>query len=1102
MARFSLRSVGLIFVFVFLSSNFPSGANVAPQRFDAPDQIKSLDSVSQADPTQTGSWECVGVNLPDPCRNTLNSVDMVSITMGWAVGEKGAIINWNGTAWQRRLSPTLNSLKSVALVSATLGWAVGENGVILQWNGSSWVQIASPTTQTLYVVKMLSGTNGYAAGNRDTLLHWDGSSWTVVYFGNNPYGSIRSLAVLGNNDLWAGGSAGWISHWNGSSWDINGGGFSNSQITSLSFLSENEGWAVGNGSSGAIYRYKDGVWTDYSPPLGPVGSGFYAVKMISNSDVWIAGVNQGSLGFRHWNGATWETIQGPTVFSSFSLAMVSGTDGWAVGEGGQILRFTNGQWTTYVAPQFAGLNSVSMLTATDGWAVGFGSMGAAISHWDGTTWNNVPKPNVPQLGTLFSVKMFSSTDGWAVGDGGTILRYSSGTWDISYSNPAAGGFQTIDGISTNDVWVANGYITALGQDLIMHWNGGWHQTYISLSDRIDAIKMLSADEGWAVGQNNVVVRRVGSNWSRYTDPNVGGNSIDMISPTDGWIAGGNNFYHWDGTYWAAFPYPTGPNSGLYPLAVEMNSSSDVWAMGTKGIIFHWDGISWRVLPSFNSNNIISISKAENGSLWAVGEYGVTLRFRSYSPVYLELPFTPNPGKSKDGLDSVFSWFDHQYPLLPPGSPLNGKEPIIKDGGDTVIAPSVMRYDGENKLDCVNGRSDSTHYCYSGHNGYDFSLPENTPVYAATMGTIKSYYDSCIGYFAYLTTDDKQYQIRYLHLGKNVTAKSTVATGEQIGSIGPVYPCTSGPHLHFGVYYDFNYDGNFSDDELIDPYFAFPGNKIDPWTQPFLDYFGKMHQGIISNWLWNFNPPTSTVIHTNTTNLLSTSDGLKIEIPMNSVASSTYLSYSIAPDPNDFLPFSLGVNSKTTNSVMSLLVDRVFELSASSEDGNNIPSFLLPVTMTLKFSMVDLQSIDNSTLTLCYWDGITQRWVSIPTIINYNDDYAQANIVNLGLYSLRGVPLAPTPVINSITPSQGINNQDLVITIVGANFSSPVSVYLDKISLQVISSTNTSIKAIIPKNIPSGLFWVGVQNQDGQEVFFKNSFLELNSIFLPLISNKK
>lgn len=105
------------------------------------------------------------------------------------------IMRWNGTNWSLLSPPDVptcsNNRNLTAIYMLDLdsdgdaddGWAVGQQGTILRWNGTNWTAYASPTNQELMSVFMLSQTEGFAAGNGGVILHWDGSSWTTVASG-------------------------------------------------------------------------------------------------------------------------------------------------------------------------------------------------------------------------------------------------------------------------------------------------------------------------------------------------------------------------------------------------------------------------------------------------------------------------------------------------------------------------------------------------------------------------------------------------------------------------------------------------------------------------------------------------------------------------------------------------------------------------------------------------------------------------------------------------------------------------------------------------------------------------------------------------------
>ena len=103
--------------------------------------------------------------------------------------------------------------------------------------------------------------------------------------------------------------------------------------------------------------------------------------------------------------------------------MLSQNDGWAVGDGGTILRFQGGpQWVQIGSPTTADLRSVNLLDSNHGWIVG---SNGAILHYDGTVWSTASAFTTSNLNSVFQV---NSQEAWAVGDSGTIIQWTGVAW--------------------------------------------------------------------------------------------------------------------------------------------------------------------------------------------------------------------------------------------------------------------------------------------------------------------------------------------------------------------------------------------------------------------------------------------------------------------------------------------------------------------------------------------------------------------------------------------------------------------------------------------------------------------------------------------------
>ncbi|MBA3661722.1 MAG: hypothetical protein H0W64_08350 [Gammaproteobacteria bacterium] len=157
--------------------------------------------------------------------------------IGFAVGNAGHILTYNGTSWTRATSPTTQHLKGVYVVSASEAWAVGVNGVILKYTGS-WSLFTSPVSTDINAISMLDTDNdglanfGVAAGSSGRLFIYNGTSWTFTDFGNT---NFLAVGIFSPDDAWAAGASGSAYHWDGTVWSNIGTG-TNNQINAISLV--------------------------------------------------------------------------------------------------------------------------------------------------------------------------------------------------------------------------------------------------------------------------------------------------------------------------------------------------------------------------------------------------------------------------------------------------------------------------------------------------------------------------------------------------------------------------------------------------------------------------------------------------------------------------------------------------------------------------------------------------------------------------------------------------------------------------------------------------------------------------------------------------
>jgi hypothetical protein len=351
----------------------------------------------------------IGTSVSDSVR--ANGVAIVSACDAWMVGglapegDSGTsstlIEHWNGSNWSVLPSPSpgSSSLASVSAPSATNAWAVGSeedldipggelDGVIEHWDGTSWkqqsMQAAGFSTQ-LAGVSAVTPTNAWAVGSTD-VTNADGSA------SNQPL----------------------IEHWGGSSWSVvpspspDPSPGTRNILVGVAAASATEAWAVGDTVTGGFFEHWNGsTWSLVSPANPAIGS-FRprAVAVTSATDAWAAGYvvdGQSQVPvLEHWNGSAWSVVSAPIP-----------------GGAGNVGYFTG----------------VAASSTTDAWAVGVVSATsnqnpgqAFIEHWDGSTWSQVPIPNVGEDSIANAVAVAPNRTGWVAGE---LTGVPSGDFPLS-----------------------------------------------------------------------------------------------------------------------------------------------------------------------------------------------------------------------------------------------------------------------------------------------------------------------------------------------------------------------------------------------------------------------------------------------------------------------------------------------------------------------------------------------------------------------------------------------------------------------------------------------------------------------------------------------
>jgi photosystem II stability/assembly factor-like uncharacterized protein len=347
----------------------------------------------------------------------LKSISMISPDEGWVAGNRPRstpdtdpitgeqdlnavepiILHYRGGRWSlEQLPADLNpynldmTLSSISMVSATEGWASGSSllpayphgvvdgitvPVLLHYTGGRWTLVKNPPAAFGNIV-MRSAKDGWAIGQTRypdaygaVALHYNGTTWSEIKDPAFASVAMQTIAEAPDGEVWITGAdysktahdgdePAVILHYDGSRWTRQQVSLANDRFYGLTMVSPDEGWAVGYTPGGTsshrtgpqqalIAHYHNGVWQAQSTFAGSASDTFFylsAVAMVSASEGWAVG-EEGLIA--HYLNGVWTSVESPTDQALHSIAMISPTEGWAVGNQGTILHYQNGAWSVF-----------------------------------------------------------------------------------------------------------------------------------------------------------------------------------------------------------------------------------------------------------------------------------------------------------------------------------------------------------------------------------------------------------------------------------------------------------------------------------------------------------------------------------------------------------------------------------------------------------------------------------------------------------------------------------------------------------------------------------------------------------------------------------
>lgn len=419
-------------------------------------------------------------------RDSLNiysiSIDEVS-QQGWAVGENGLILKFNGEKWSKYFDKSNKKLPDLRSVSfkGKYGWIVGDNGICLKYNNnlSRWEKIQSSYS---FNKKRLNCV----------LLDNNGTSWVC---GNN-----NSICFQNRQ----------LCEWQSSISKCN---IAESNLNALcTDSSGNIVMACGNNGRIMYYNKQERIWKDFIPIFQNEDYGIInSLWFNSHGNYGWAATSEGFIIKYCGRTETWNTEKIRGLNKSLSINDIwmydNLAEGWAVGDRGLVIKYEYRNWYLDKASSLTrnDLNAIYMNNNGDiGWAVG--REGTIINYGRENSWYNVEQPySEHSLYTVFTDREGNNT--WAAGDNGILLHYNN----------------TLN----NGQWIIDERIRTLTQDAIFDL---WFDD--------------DAQSGWVIGNNSTIIEYSENCWTRKKvemNPPFLLKEICMDkSGNYGWIIGSNS----------------------------------------------------------------------------------------------------------------------------------------------------------------------------------------------------------------------------------------------------------------------------------------------------------------------------------------------------------------------------------------------------------------------------------------------------------------------------------------------------------------------------------------------------------------------------------
>ncbi|MEM3648694.1 MAG: hypothetical protein QW506_05970 [Thermoproteota archaeon] len=272
---------------------------------------------------------------------TLKRCTLVNRTSGFAVGENGAILEYNKGSWRFINPSTVSTLNGVSMVNSTFGFAVGSNGTILRYDGVMWSKIVTPIQGHFYDVSVVHDKLGFAVGE-GVLYQFDGELWS---FQRYIFPSVPHIDMYDETfGIVVGGGVSYI--YDGKKWyEIWIDPENEIEMMDVCVINDSMAFSVGFDvckGLGVVYKFNGYNWSFICGADGVLTS----ISMIEETKGFITGYESDGKG-KIWkfNGLECSNTAHPIVECLWDVKIIDMECGFAVGDNATILKWDGDSWT-------------------------------------------------------------------------------------------------------------------------------------------------------------------------------------------------------------------------------------------------------------------------------------------------------------------------------------------------------------------------------------------------------------------------------------------------------------------------------------------------------------------------------------------------------------------------------------------------------------------------------------------------------------------------------------------------------------------------------------------------------------------------------------